>query len=51
MPGIADTVDIDYIKQHCYSSHTTINPTGIVPIGPDVDYAVPHDRARFSTAG
>lgn len=45
-PGVADTVDLDYIKRHYYGSHTTINPTGIVPIGPDVDYAATHDRAR-----
>lgn len=49
-PGIADTVDIDHIKQHYYASHATINPTGIVPIGPDIDYTVPHDRAGFSAA-
>lgn len=49
-PGIADTVDLDYIKQHYYGSHTTINPAGIVPIGPGVDYAAAHDRARFSAA-
>jgi len=48
--GVADTVNLDYIKQHYYGSHTTINPTGIVPIGPDVDYAVPQDRARLSAA-
>ena len=49
-PGVADTVNLDYIKQHYYGSHTTINPTGIVPIGPDVDYAATHDRARLSVA-
>ena len=45
-PGVADTVDLDYIKRHYYGSHTTINPTGIVPIGPDIDYAATHERAR-----
>ncbi len=49
-PGVADTVDLDYIKRHYYGSHTTINPTGIVPIGPDIDYAATHERARFSAA-
>lgn len=34
VPGIADTVDFDHIKQHYYRSHSTINPTGIVPLGP-----------------
>ena len=49
-PGVADTVDLYYTKQHYYGSHSTINPTGIVPIGPDVDYAATHDRARLSVA-
>jgi putative glutathione S-transferase len=43
-PGIAETVDIDYIKAHYYESHTAINPTGIVPQGPDIDYSTPHGR-------
>jgi len=46
-PGIAETVDIDQIKQHYYRSHATINPTGIVPAGPALDFNRPHDRARF----
>ena len=33
-PGIADTVDFGHIKRHYYQSHKTINPTGIVPLGP-----------------
>lgn len=36
--GIAETVDFDHIKQHYYGSHKTINPTGIVPVGPDLDW-------------
>jgi putative glutathione S-transferase len=48
VPGIAETVDIAYIKKHYYGSHTTINPTRVVPMGPVVDYSVPHDRSRFS---
>jgi putative glutathione S-transferase len=35
IPGIAETVNIDHIKRHYYATHTNINPTGIVPIGPD----------------
>jgi len=46
-PGIADTVDVDYIKRHYYGSHETINPHLIVPIGPAIDYNQPHDRARL----
>lgn len=35
MQGIADTVNFDHIKKHYYMSHKTINPTGIVPVGPE----------------
>jgi putative glutathione S-transferase len=35
---------MDHIKQHYYGSHTSINPTGIVPVGPDIDYTQPHGR-------
>jgi putative glutathione S-transferase len=47
-PGIAGTVDIPYCKAHYYGSHESINPHRIVPIGPEIDYSVPHDRERFS---
>jgi putative glutathione S-transferase len=47
-PGIAETVDVEYCKAHYYGSHDTINPHLIVPIGPAIDYAQPHDRARLS---
>jgi glutathionyl-hydroquinone reductase len=46
-PGIAATVNMDHIKRHYYGSHRHINPTGIVPLGPTVDFAAPHDRERF----
>jgi putative glutathione S-transferase len=46
-PGIAETVNMDHIKRHYYVSHRHINPTGIVPLGPDLDFSLPHDRARF----
>lgn len=45
--GVAETVDLFHIKHHYYGSHPTINPTGIVPNGPALDYDAPHDRARF----
>jgi putative glutathione S-transferase len=38
MPGIADTVNFHHIKHHYYQSHKTINPTGIVPAGPELDF-------------
>lgn len=48
LPGIAETVDIDYIKRHYYFSHTSINPTQIIPVGPELDFTAPHNRAtRF----
>jgi putative glutathione S-transferase len=46
-PGVAETVNIDYYKRHYYGSHKTINPHLIIPIGPDIDFAAPHDRARL----
>ncbi len=45
VPGIAETVDIDYIKRHYYYSHTSVNPTQIIPKGPLLNFAFPHDRA------
>jgi glutathionyl-hydroquinone reductase len=38
MPGIKDTVNFDHIKRHYYQSHRQINPTGIVPAGPVLDF-------------
>ena len=46
-PGVADTVHFDHIRHHYYASHESINPLRIVPVGPDIDYAAPHDRDRF----
>ena len=47
-PGIAATVDLPYIKKHYYGSHTSVNPTRVVPMGPYIDHTAPHDRARLS---
>jgi putative glutathione S-transferase len=47
-PGIAETVDMLHIKAHYYASHEMINPTRIVPKGPELDFLAPHDRNRFS---
>ena len=47
-PGVAETVNFDHIKRHYYGSHKTINPTGIVPLGPALDFSAAHDRARFA---
>lgn len=43
-PGIARTVNMEHIKRHYYESHTSINPSRIVPTGPDTDFTTPHDR-------
>ncbi len=43
-PGVAETVDFDHIKTHYYASHRNINPTGIVPAGPEIDYRAAHGR-------
>jgi putative glutathione S-transferase len=43
-PGIADTVDFEHIKRHYYTTHPQINPTRIVPKGPELDLWAPHDR-------
>jgi len=48
--GIAATVNLEHIKEHYYASHDTINPTGIVPVGPDLTYDQPHNRDRFKRA-
>jgi putative glutathione S-transferase len=42
-PGVRETVDFDHIKRHYYRSHTRINPTGVVPAGPELDYDAPAD--------
>lgn len=44
--GIAQTVNFDHIKRHYYVTHDDINPTRIVPIGPDQDLRAPHGRSR-----
>ncbi len=44
IPGVAGTVDLGHIKRHYYGSHRGVNPTGIVPVGPAIDYAAPHGR-------
>jgi glutathionyl-hydroquinone reductase len=47
-PGIAETVNFDHIKRHYYMTHTEINPTRIVPIGPAFDLTKPHGREKIS---
>ncbi len=40
LPGVAGTVNFEHIKRHYYGSHRTINPTGIVPMGPVIDWSL-----------
>jgi glutathionyl-hydroquinone reductase len=47
LPGIAETVNFDHIKRHYYVTHTEINPTRIVPIGPALDLTRPHGREKM----
>jgi putative glutathione S-transferase len=47
-PGFGDTIDFDHIKRHYYVVHTDVNPTGIVPAGPDLsDWLDPHGREEL----
>jgi putative glutathione S-transferase len=45
--GIADTVNFDHITRHYYVTHRHINPTGIVPLGPELDLGAPHGRGSL----
>ena len=48
VPGVAETVNMDHIKYHYFASHRSINPSGIVPKGPEIDFMVAHGRERIS---
>lgn len=43
-PGVAETVDLRVFKTHYYGSHQKINPTGIIPLGPEIDFSAPSTR-------
>ena len=49
VPGVAETVRLDHIKRHYYVSQTAVNPTGIVPVGPDIDFTTPHGRHTLTS--
>ncbi len=49
VPGVAETVNMTHIKRHYYESHGTINPTGVVPVGPELDLSAPHGRQTRRT--
>jgi glutathionyl-hydroquinone reductase len=46
-PGVKETCNLDHIKRHYYKSHPKVNPTGIVPKGPEIDFDAPHNRDRL----
>ncbi|MBT1156645.1 glutathione S-transferase family protein [Aminobacter anthyllidis] len=50
VPGVAETVNMLHIKAHYYGSHTGINPTGIVPVGPEMALDAPHNRGKLLKA-
>ncbi|MGF1610414.1 MAG: glutathione S-transferase family protein [Kiloniellales bacterium] len=50
VPGVAETVNLHHIKRHYYGSHSTVNPGGIVPKGPDIDFTAPHGREALAAA-
>lgn len=47
--NISSTVNFEQIKQHYYFSHTMINPTQIVPLGPEIDYSRPYKRRKINS--
>ena len=47
-PEFGPTVDMDQIKRHYYGTHESINPSGIVPVGPAIDFDEPHGRDRLA---
>lgn len=46
IPGLFATFDLDAVRKHYFGSHLTINPHGIISVGPRVDFSAPHDRKR-----
>lgn len=50
MSGVAETVSFEHIKTHYYASHLMINPTGVIPLGPEQNYTNPHGREGLGVA-
>lgn len=50
MPGVAESVDIPRIKLGYYGGMRNLNPSGIIPLGPELDFSAPHDRGRLAKA-
>jgi putative glutathione S-transferase len=47
LPGVRPTCNMAHVKAHYYRSHTDLNPTGFVPVGPTADWTAPHNRSRL----
>jgi len=47
LPGVAETTNMEHIRHHYFASHLMINPTGIIPVGPEFDLLVPHGRGQL----
>ena len=50
IPPVKDNCRMDHVKEHYYRSHSDINPYGIIPSGPEIDFDLPHNRARLAAA-
>jgi putative glutathione S-transferase len=50
MPGVAETVDLPGIKLGYYGGMRNLNPSGIIPLGPEIAFTAPHDRGQFAKA-
>jgi putative glutathione S-transferase len=48
LPGVAETVNMDHIREHYYRTHPDVNPKRIVAVGPDHDFSEPHDRDQLA---
>lgn len=49
IPGVAETVEMAQIKRHYFTTHDMINPSRIIPLGPDMNFREPHEREQLST--
>jgi putative glutathione S-transferase len=50
MIGVAETIDMPAIKLGYYGGMRNLNPSGIIPLGPELDFTAPHDRGQFAKA-
>ncbi len=50
VPGVSGTVNMDHIKRHYFGSHRKLNPSGVVPKGPDLNFMTPHTRERMENS-